>query len=128
MKIGVNPKYLIGFILILAIETSIAVFIKDGFIRAYFGDMLVVVLIYCFIKTFVRNNLKFLILYIFIFSVLIEMGQYFNLVQRLGLSDFMVVKIIFGTSFDIRDIVCYLAGSLGLCLFELIAKKRLITS
>ncbi|MCL1917616.1 MAG: DUF2809 domain-containing protein [Peptococcaceae bacterium] len=119
LKIKIDTRYLFAFIIILAIETSIAIFLKDGFIRNYLGDVLVVVLIYCFIKIFVRNKTVFLPLCVFIFAVMIEIGQYFNLVELLGLSDFAIARIIIGTSFDIMDIVCYLVGCIGLFLFEL---------
>jgi hypothetical protein len=118
VKISVNGKYLAAFIVVFAMEAIIAVFIKSGFIRDYFGDVLVVILIYCFIKTFVRNEIKLLPLYIFIFAVLVEIGQYFNLVGLLGLNDFKIARTVIGTSFDVKDIVCYLAGSLGLYLLE----------
>ncbi|MDR2861213.1 MAG: DUF2809 domain-containing protein [Syntrophobacterales bacterium] len=124
VKIGVNFKFLFAFTIVLIMEIIIAVFIKNGFVREYMGDVLVVVLIYCFIKTFVRNEFKFLPLYVFIFAVLIEIGQYFNFVGRLGLSDVKMAGIILGTTFDMRDIICYLAGSLGLFLFAFIAGKR----
>ena len=77
-EVKINIKYLCAFFVVLITEIIIAVFVKDNFIRNNLGDVLVVVLIYCFIKTFIRNEMKLLWLYIFIFAVLIEIGQYFN--------------------------------------------------
>lgn len=51
-------------------------------------------MIYCFIKTFVRNEIKLLPLYIFVFAVLVEIGQYFNLAELLGLSDYTIARVI----------------------------------
>ena len=102
MKIRLDAKYLCAFIAVFIIEAIIAVFIHDNFIRPYLGDVLVVVLIYCFIKTFVRNETNLLPLYIFIFAVLVELGQYFNLAKLLGLSDYKIS--------DMKDIACYLVG------------------
>lgn len=125
LKIRLNIKYLCAFIVIFIIEVIIAVFIHDNFIRPYFGDVLSVVLIYCFIKTFVRNEIKLLPLYIFVFAVLAEVGQYFNLAGLLGLSDYRIVRIVIGSTFDIKDITCYLIGCVGLYLFDMITRKAL---
>ena len=118
MKIKLSKKYLCVFIVVFIIETIIAVFIQDNFVRPYLGDVLVVVLIYCLIKTFVRNEIKMLPLYIFIFAALVEISQYFNLAKLLGLNDYKIVRIIIGSTFDIKDIACYLVGCVGLFLYE----------
>lgn len=67
-----------------------------------------------------RNEVKLLPLYIFIFAVLVEIGQLFNLAELLGLSDYTIARIIIGSTFDIKDIACYLTGCVGLWLFELV--------
>ena len=118
MKIKFNAKYLCAFILIFIAEVIIAVFATDNFIRSHLGDVLVVVLIYCFIKIFIRNKIKLLWLYIFFFATLVEVGQYFHLVDLLGLGEYRFARIILGTTFDIWDIVCYFVGCVGIWLFE----------
>ena len=123
MRFRLNMKYLCAFIAVFIIEAIIAVYIHDNFIRPYLGDVLVVVLIYCFIKTFVRNETNLLPLYIFIFAVLVEVGQYFNLAKLLGLSDYKIARIIIGSTFDMKDIACYLVGCVGLFLFEMIKRR-----
>ena len=102
----------------------IAVFIKNGFARDYFGDILVVVLIYCFIKAFIRNDMKLLWLYIFIFAALVEIGQYFRLVDLLGLGDFSIARIVLGAAFDLWDIVCYFTGCIGIWIFEIVLRLK----
>ena len=123
MIIKLDTKCLFSFIIVFIIEAIIAVFIHDNFIRPYLGDVLVVVLINCFIKTFVRNETKLLPLYIFIFAVLVEVGQYFNLVTLLGLSEYKLARIIIGSTFDMKDIACYLVGCVGLFLYEMIKRR-----
>ncbi len=118
MKIGINLRYLLSFIILFIVEVLIAIYLKHGFIRAQIGDVLVVVLIYCLIKSFVRNRIKWLPLYIFIFAALVEIGQYFNLVKLLGLSQNLIARIIIGTTFDINDIICYFVGCVMLYIFE----------
>jgi DNA integrity scanning protein DisA with diadenylate cyclase activity len=105
-------------------EVLIALFINDNFIRPYVGDVLVVILIYCFIRIFVARTTKLLPLGIFIFAVGVEIGQYFNLAQLLGLADYKVARIIIGSTFDLKDIACYLTGCGSLFLYEEIKRRR----
>jgi hypothetical protein len=124
MKIGFNVKYFGAFIIFLALVIFIAAFVTNAFIRFHLGDVIIVILIYCFIKSFVRNEIKLLWLYIFIFATLVEIGQFFNLVDLLGLSENRLARIIIGTTFDIWDIVCYFVGCAAIWIFETILRKR----
>lgn len=123
VKINMNIRYLYAFIVVFIIEIIIAVFINDNFIRPYAGDVLVVILIYCFIRSFVKK-VKLLPLYILIFAVLVETGQYFNLTELTGLNDYKVARIIIGSTFDIKDIACYSVGCMGLFLYENIKRPE----
>jgi len=124
MKIGLNIKYLCAFAVVLLVEIFIAIFASNNFIRDYIGDVLVVVLIYCFIKSFIKNDIKLLWLYIFVFASLIEVGQYFNFVNLLGLGKYKIARIILGETFDFRDIVSYFAGCLGIGILEKLFKMK----
>lgn len=125
MKIKINIKHLCAFILLFTIEVIIAIFIDDNFIRDYVGDVLVVVLIYCFVNSFIGNEIKLLWFYIFVFAALVEIGQYFNLVDLLGLGGNSLARIVLGTVFDIRDIICYFIGCIGIWIFEIVVRKRI---
>ena len=118
MKFGFNFKYMVAFVVLLLMIVLIALFIPSGFIRYHFGDILIVVLIYCFIKIFVRKRIKLLPLYIFVFAVLVEIGQYFGLVYWLGLGDFQLARIAIGTTFDVWDILMYFIGCVLIFVFE----------
>ncbi|EXG87062.1 MULTISPECIES: ribosomal maturation YjgA family protein [Lacrimispora] len=124
MRFRLNMKYLCAFIVVFIIEVLIAVFVNDKFIRPYVGDMLVVVLIYCFIRSFVAKEVKLLPLYIFVFAALTEVGQYFHLAKLLGLSDYKIARIMIGSTFDLKDIACYLAGCTGLFLYEIVKRRK----
>lgn len=110
--------YTIVFIILIIIETLIALYVRDNFIRPYVGDMLVVVLIYCFIRIFIPYKLKLLPLYIFIFALAVEVTQHFNLIGVLGLSESYLAHCIFGSSFDFKDILCYALGCLICAVFS----------
>lgn len=103
-------KYLIGFIILMVIECYIAIYVHDSFIRPYVGDILVVFVLYCFIRAVTPYRWKLLPLFIFLFAVAIELLQYFKLAERLGLEKDSLMGIIMGSVFDIKDIVCYGIG------------------
>ncbi|NLI57081.1 MAG: DUF2809 domain-containing protein [Clostridium sp.] len=115
---GINKRYLAAFFTFLTIEIIIALFIRDNIIRPYVGDILVVILLYTFIKSFIKKPIKFLPLYIFIFSVMVEILQYINIVEILNIQDNKVLSTIVGSTFDIKDIFCYLVGCVILIIWE----------
>lgn len=116
-------KYLLAFIIFFITEVLIAVYVHDDFIRPYVGDILVVVLLYCFIKIFVPYKGKLMPLYIFIFSAFVEILQYFKLVEVLGLQDNRFARIVIGSVFDWKDILCYGVGCILLYWYEKLIDK-----
>lgn len=120
-----NIYYFFATILLFLIEVSIATVFKNIFwLRAYFGDVLVVVLIYTFFLSFfeIKNKTKF-IWGIFVFSCLIEFAQYFHFAEILGLKDHKIAMIVLGNSFSWIDIFCYFAGCIILWLFAFFTKS-----
>lgn len=109
-KINLRILYALCFIVLLIIEILIALFVKDAFIRPYGGDILVTILICCFVRIFFPNKIKLLPLWVFIFAVAVEIGQYFDFVTLLGLGDIEFFRILLGTSFSFIDIICYAIG------------------
>ena len=103
-------KYLMGFLVLLLIEVLIALYIHDDFIRPYIGDVLVVMVLYCFVRIFIPTGVKLMPLYIFIFAVGVEVLQFFRLVEVLGLENNRFLRIMIGSVFDIKDIICYGVG------------------
>lgn len=118
-------KYLFAFLIFLLIEVLIALFVHDDFIRPYIGDMLVVVVIYCFAKIFLPKAKMWLPVAIFIFAALVEALQYFNIVELLGVEDNTFLSTLIGATFDVKDIICYLVGGVCLCLFEIIQDLKI---
>lgn len=109
--------YLFGFIFFLAVEVLIALFVHDKFVRPYIGDVLVVVVIYLFVRIFIPEECKFLPILIFAFAVGVEVCQFFHIVERLGLSDYIFLRVLIGATFDVKDIVCY---GVGIMLIQMI--------
>ena len=112
----INIKNLIIFIILLAIEISIALFIHDDFIRPFIWDLLVVILIYYFIRIFYQKHSTKLIIWIFIFWVFIEFLQYLNLIEILNIQN-KILKVIIGSVFDWKDILAYGVGC-GILIFK----------
>ncbi|SHE50815.1 ribosomal maturation YjgA family protein [Dysgonomonas macrotermitis] len=104
------------FLLIFAIEVLIALFVNDRIIRPYGGDVLVVMLMYYFFKSFISAKPLYIAIGVLLFAYAVEIGQYFNLVEILNLQDNKVMRIIIGSSFSWGDIVCYTIGAL-ICMF-----------
>ena len=114
----INMKYILAFLILLITEIIIALFIRDTIIRPYIGDVLVVILMYTFIRGLTQKPLKFLPIYLFFFASIVESAQYFNIVDTLNLQDNKVITTIIGSSFDIKDIFCYLIATVILIIWE----------
>ncbi|MDX8567947.1 DUF2809 domain-containing protein [Elizabethkingia sp. HX XZB] len=108
-----NLYYFIATIILFITEVLIATVFKDlFFVRAYLGDVLVTILIYTFVKSFLNISPGKLLIGVFIFSVFIEVLQYFNIADLLGLKRGSIAYIVVGNSFSWIDIICYGAGCL----------------
>ena len=119
-----NIKYIFAFCALLGLEIFIALYVHDAFVRPYVGDMLVVILMYTFIRGLVKKPIKFLPIYLFIFSSAVEISQYFQLVSILKLEKHRLISTIIGNSFDIKDILCYFVGTLVLMVWEYIENRK----
>ena len=118
--------YSIAFIVIFAIEVLIALFVRDGFIRPYGGDILVTVLICCFARIFFPQKIKSLPVLVFLFALAVEIGQYFDFVTFLGLGEIRFFRILLGTSFSVLDILCYGIGCISFYVCEKLILKNKI--
>lgn len=119
-----NFKYLAAFLILLITEVLIALFVKDKIIRPFIGDILVVILMYTFLRGILKKPIKGLPIYLFLFAVVVEITQYFKLVDKLGLGNNKFMSTIMGTSFDIRDILCYFIGTVILIIWEKIYNSQ----
>ena len=70
--------YIISFLVIFCIEVLIALYVRDRFIRPYVGDMLVVVLVYSFVRIFLPTGIPRMPFYVFLFACFVEVLQYFQ--------------------------------------------------
>lgn len=112
MKKGSIKKRLIFlavFVFLFFTEVLIALYVHDDFVRPYVGDMIVTVVVWAFARIIFPDKFRLMSLYVMIFATLVEVGQYFNYVDLLGITNPILVTMM-GTSFAWADIVCYAVG------------------
>ena len=113
-----NRHYFTIALLLFVIEVLIAKFAHDPIIRPYVGDFLVVILIYCFVKSFLATPYFSTAIAVLIFSFSLEFLQYFDIVNKLGLSHSKLARTVIGTSFEFIDLVAYTLGILLVIYWE----------
>jgi hypothetical protein len=113
-----NLKYFLFACALFIIEVFIALFVHDSFIRPYVGDYLVVILIYCFVRAFIRASSLIVAIGVLLFAYAIEVLQYFRIVDRLGLSDNVIAKTVIGYGFEWWDLLAYTLGVATVLILE----------
>lgn len=115
MKLGFHKKYFFIFLSLFLLESCIALFVHDRFIRPFVGDVLVVWLVFAFVRMFFDGGKDWQVASgVFAFAVLVEAGQYFDLVSLLGLQDSLMARVVIGSVFDWKDILAYGVGAIVL--------------
>ena len=112
------PFYLYCTFFLFLIELTIALYFDDAFIRSYVDDVLVVILIYTFLRTFLRVPILPTAIGALAFSFFTEVPQYFQIVDVLGLQSVTFARIVIGTVFDYKDLAAYSCGFLLLLFGE----------
>ncbi|MCU7986951.1 DUF2809 domain-containing protein [Shewanella sp. SW24] len=127
-----NPSrksFFIYAVLLFLTEVLIALYAPAGFIRGFVGDVLVVILLFCMARVVVPpvvnpvanstdEGIKrffqtpWLALAVLLFAFAIEFGQYWGLVDKLGLGGNRLARIVIGSHFDPLDLVAYFVGYL----------------
>ena len=124
MTFTFNLKYLALTVTLFAVEICIALFVKDKLIRPFVGDVLVVALIYCFVRIFLNFAHWKIAAGVLLFACAIEILQYFDYVKLLGLENNRVLSVIMGRTFELTDFAAYFCGFLLILLCEKILETR----
>ncbi|WP_083265086.1 ribosomal maturation YjgA family protein [Urechidicola croceus] len=122
MNLTFNHKYFIRFISLFLFEILISTYFKSGFIRYVLGDFLVVILLYCFIKSFINLNYFYTALYVLAFSYFIEFLQYVNFINYINLSSNKMANLILGNTFSLEDLIAYTIGIVTVLVIEVNVK------
>jgi hypothetical protein len=113
-----NPRFFLLTLVLFVIEVLIAVYVHDNFVRPYVGDYLVVMLLYCGVRTFINASPLKIALAVLLFAYLVELLQYFHLVDRLGLAGNTVARTVIGYGFEWLDLLAYTLGVISILLLE----------
>ncbi len=104
-------------------EAGIAYYLKSGFIRHTVGDFLVVILIYCFFRSFLKAYAIILGIVTLGIAYSVEFLQLTPFLEALGLQQNKWANLIFGNSFSIQDLVAYTLGIVIVLLIDHYSKK-----
>jgi hypothetical protein len=107
--------------MLFLIEIFIGARVHDAFIRPYAGDFLVVILIYCMVRTCLRFGKAEVALGTLIFSYFVEWTQYWHLADHLHLGHHSIARILLGDYFSRVDLACYTFGILAVIVIEKIS-------
>ena len=120
-----NLKYFLIFISIFIIEVIIALFIKDNFIRPYFGDYLVIFLVYYFLLSFMNADKNKIALGVLVFAFTVEIIQYFQVLSYFNLEKNRILRIVAGNTFSFEDLIIYTLAFFTIIFFNRYDKKTL---
>ena len=118
-----NLKYFLLAIGIFFVELFIGIYVHDHIIRPYIGDLLVVILLYCMVKSVISSKVLPTALGVLLFAYAVEISQYFDMVNLLGLGKYKIARIIIGTTFSWSDMLLY---TIGIAIVLLIEKRKTI--
>jgi len=121
--LSIAPYAVIAFVLFI-VEVLIALFVTDGFVRGYVGDVLVVMLVYAALRAITRMGVAGALALTIGLALAVEIAQAFGLLRALGLADNRVAAIVFGGVFDVLDIAAYLAGGALVVIAEMTLRRR----
>ena len=120
-------RYFVCAVLLFVTEVLIALFVHDTIIRPYIGDILVVILIYCFVKAFFKIPVFITAVSVLLFAYGIETLQYFSIVEKLGLENSTLATTVMGNSFSWIDMLAYTAGfALVLLVEKIMGNSKLV--
>jgi hypothetical protein len=112
--------------LLFAIEAIIALYVRDRFIRPYFGDVLAVILVYCGLRAVLPLRPWPAAAIAFGIAVLVELGQLIGILDILGLRGNTVARIVLGSGFEWKDMLAYAAGAALALLIDRPRRPRAI--
>ncbi len=116
-------NYLAVFLLIVGVVVVIGIYVHDGFVRPYLGDVLIVAAICMLVRVFVPEGAPWLPAAVFVFALAVELLQLAHIPDALGIKN-RVVRVILGSTSDPADIICYAVGCSTVALIELIARRK----
>lgn len=118
IQFAFNSRYFIFSISLFIVEFLIGKYLHDDFVRPYVGDFLIVILLYCLLKTCINLPVKTAVIAVLIISYVVEALQYFNVLHLMGLQNSPTATILLGNYFSWFDILAYSLGAMVIIAIE----------
>lgn len=115
--------YLTAALVLFTIEVLIAIFVRDGFVRPYVGDVLAVMLVYSALRAVLPIGAASALTAALGLAFAIEAAQAFGLVGALGLTGNNVARIVLGGAFDWLDILAYTVSAALITVAEVVLRR-----
>jgi hypothetical protein len=112
-------RYAFAALALFLIEVLIALFLRDGIVRPYVGDVLAVALMYAVSRAVTPLRLVPALAVTLAIAFAIEFAQLLGLLGALGIRDNQVARIVLGGVFDPMDLAAYVAGVVLIVAVEL---------
>jgi len=96
----------------------VKLFADNQFIRGFAGDIIVISLLYFFIKSLYNFHPLKLTIFIFFLACTIEFFQYLTLINILGLEKNFLAQLILGAVFDPADLLAYTIGAVTVYMID----------
>ena len=116
--------YLLIFLFLLGVEIAIATYLKTGFIRAYLGDLLVVILLYCLLMSILKPSVKTGLILTLAIAFAIELLQLIDLTRFFPQEYKQLATLVLGSHFSWLDLLMYVLGIVVAGITELVLHKR----
>lgn len=117
--------FMLSVICFMACVLIVRLFSGNQFIRGFAGDIVVILLIYFFVKIFKDFKPLKLAIFTLLLAFTTEFLQYLKLISVLGLEQNIFAQLIIGAVFDPLDLVAYAIGAIIVYTIDinLIGKK-----
>lgn len=119
-----HRRYALLALGLFLLEVTIALFVRDRFVRPYLGDTLAVILVYAALRAAFRINVRRAVALAFFIAVAIEFGQLLRVLDLLGLQGNPIARTVLGYGFEVQDILAYGAGALIVLVVERLRARR----
>lgn len=123
MKRYISTKHILITSILFITEIAIAYFHFNFFVRGFLGDVLVILLLYSFLKIFVKNNIFRTAVSVLAFAYFVELLHLLKLAEKLHIQSEILLTIV-GSTFDFWDLVAYTLGFILILLIEKIFHQK----
>jgi len=113
-----NVKYFSINLFLLAALIVIAVFVKELFLQSYISDVLIIFWFFFLLKSFLKVANYELAHYALLFAFVLEIAQFYQVIELLELQDNKIAQMALGSAFDWFDLLAFAVGWLVILVIE----------